>query len=343
MRRRWIFSLALLLILVASLFLILRHQPDEASPQPSDEQYTLDSFRKVDDFPLYVMTYQGDYGFDDYLRQGLSRHEPSPLPLVPAWACTTFTTLNSEGDYILGRNFDWHDHPILLLFTDPPHAYASVTMVDLHYLGFLKDQEPSTEALHELLNAPYWPFDGMNELGLAVSIMAVPSADPGLDPQKVTISSLEVIRLLLDYAGDVDEAVALLEAYNIDFIGGPPLHYLIADGEGDSVIVEFIEGKTVILGSEEPWQVSTNFLLALEKPQGSASSCWRYNRVYSHLEDAQGDLSSDEAMQLLGDVSQSGDYPTIWSIVYNRTKGEIFVVVGQNYETIHPFQLEMAR
>jgi hypothetical protein len=343
MRRRWIFSLALLLILAASLLLILRHQPDELSLQPSDEQYTLDSFRKVDDFPLYVMTYHGDYGFDDYLLQGLSMHESSPLPLVPAWACTTFSTVNAEGDFIFGRNFDWHDHPTLLLFTDPPHAYASATMVDLNYLGFLKDQEPSPEALSELLNAPYWPFDGMNEYGLAVSIMAVPSADPGLDPQKVTISSLEAIRLMLDYARDVDEAVALLEDYNIDFIGGPPLHYLIADGEGDSVIVEFIEGETVLLRSEEPWQVSTNFLFSEEKPEGSNSSCWRYNRAYDRLRDVQGNLSSEEAMQLLGQVSQSGDYPTIWSVVYNQTSGEIFVVVGRDYDNTHPFRLEMAK
>ena len=34
-----------------------------------------------------------------------------------------------------GRNFDWEFSPALLLFTDPPDGYASVSMVDLTFLG----------------------------------------------------------------------------------------------------------------------------------------------------------------------------------------------------------------
>ncbi len=69
----------------------------------------------------------------------------------------------------------------------------------------------------------------MNERGLAVGMMAVPSAQAGSDSRKVTIDSLAAIRLLLDKAQSVDEALSLLGAYNIDWGSGPPLHYLIAD------------------------------------------------------------------------------------------------------------------
>jgi hypothetical protein len=337
MRRRWIFNLAFLLILVLALSILLWG----SSPQDlTDEQRTLASLEKVDDFPLYVMTYYGDYGFADYLEEGLQALESTPFSTDPLWGCTTFSTSNPVSDYLLGRNFDWYDHPALLLFTDPPEANASVTMVDLGYLGFLKDEPPSDQALQNLFTAPYWSFDGMNEVGLAVGIMAVPSADLHRDPEKVTISSLEVVRLMLDYAKDVDEAVALVGQYNIDFGGGPPLHYLIADQAGDSIVIEFIDGEMVILEAEDPWQVSTNFLISIEKPQGSDSSCWRYNLVFEELQTVAGNANPEDSMRILEAVAQSGSYPTIWSIVYNRTSGEISLVVGQQYSKVHRFELE---
>jgi hypothetical protein len=342
MQRRWIFNLVFLLILVVALVLLLRDSPTEQIIQLSDEQRTLASLEKVDNFPLYVMTYYGDYGFDDYLKQGVETVDFPRLSTDQTWACTVFSASNPNSDYLLGRNFDWHDHPALLLFTDPPQGFASVAMVDLHYLGFLKDQPPSDQALQDLLNAPYWTFDGMNEHGLAVGMMAVATADPGWDPEKVTIGSLEAIRLMLDYAKDVDEAIDLLQQYNIDFVGGPPLHYLIADGEGNSVVIEFIDGEMILLKAENPWQVSTNFLISIEKPQDSDSSCWRYNLAYEKLESVEGNISPEDSMGILEAVAApSGSYPTIWSVVYNRSSVEIHVVVGRQYDNIHLFDLEI--
>ncbi len=334
MRRRWIFNLIFLLILVLALSILLWGSTHEAL---TDEQRTLSSLEKVDDFPLYMMTYYGDYGFADYLEEGLQTPESTSFSTDPKWACTIFSTSNPDSDYLLGRNFDWYDHPALLLFTDPPEGYASVAMADLHYLGFVKGQPPSDQALLDLLNAPYWTFDGMNEHGLAVGMMAVPDADPNRDPEKVTIDSLGAMRLMLDYAKDVDEAVALLGQYNIDFGGGPPLHYLIADQAGNSIVIEFIGGEMVLLEAEDPWQVSTNFLISVEKPQGANSSCWRYNHAYEELQTTEGNISSEAAMTILDSVSQPS---TIWSIVYDRTSGEISVVVGRQYDKAHRFKLK---
>jgi hypothetical protein len=343
MRYRWIFNLLLLLVLVVGLFIVLRPTqdellpPTEESPPLSDEERTLASFQKVDDFPLYIMTYYGDYGFDDYLEQGMAASDHAFSIPDHAWACTTFSSSNPDTDSLLGRNFDWYDHPALLLFTDSPMAYASATMVDLHYLGFQMDQEPSTEAMEALFEAPYWAFDGMNEHGLAVGMMAVSQAEPHHDPSRPTISSLEMIRLLLDYAKDVEEAVNLLGQYNIDFIGGPPLHYLIADGLGNSLVVEFIDGEMILLETEEPWQVSTNFLISLEEPLGSNSSCWRYNAAFDTLQESLGAITPDEGMAILESVAQSN---TIWSILYNQTSGEISLSVGRDFRNIHRFELK---
>jgi len=309
----------------------------------ADRSRTLASLRKVDDFPLYEMHYYGDYDFGSFLQEGLetdAQTQSQPVGLLEEWACTCFAALDEEGDLVFGRNFDWHLHPALLLFTNPPSAYASVSMVDISYLGF-DEGEPSPADPRALLDAPYFPFDGMNEHGLAVGIMAVPSADGGDDPDKVTIGSLHAVRLVLDYARDVDEAISLLQNYNIEFEGGPPVHYLISDSSGNSAVVEFIDGKPSVIRNSEPWNVATNFVICGTAPEERVSLCRRYRTAYETLEAAKGNISSEEAMALLEDVSQSGDFPTIWSIVYNLTSGDIQVVVGREYDRVHQFKLDM--
>ena len=229
---------------------------------------TLASLEQVSDYPLYLMRYQGDYGFDEFLQSGVQplgmRPAASPglesLPASqPAWACTGFAALNPSGEIVVGRNFDWLEHPAMLLFTDPADGYAAVSMVDLHYLG-VQGEIDETER-QNLLRAPYLPFDGMNDRGLAVTMMAVPEADSGFDPQRVTLSGLNLIRLLLDQAASVGEALELMGAYNIDFGGGPLLHYFVADSAGSSAVVEYVDGEMKAIQNQAGWQVATNFLL----------------------------------------------------------------------------------
>ncbi len=298
------------------------------------------TFRRVDAYPLYVMHLYEDYHFDDWLKTGTQVDAALPFdpqPTVGRWACTCFSAFGQQGQAILGRNFDWYTHPALLLFTHPPHGYASVSMVDVSYLG-LSTSEPSWSDRLRLLDAPYWPFDGMNERGLAVGMMAVPSAQAGSDRSKVTIDSLAAIRLVLDKAQSVDEALSLLAAYNIDWGSGPPLHYLIADSRANSAVVEFVNGEVKILRSEKLWQVATNFSLSFHNPESAVLQCDRYAAASRTLEQAQGQVSQEEAMALLEDVSQPS---TIWSIVYDMETGQIAIVMGRDYSRVHYFKLGM--
>jgi hypothetical protein len=245
--------------------------------------------------------------------------------------------LNPAGEVVLGRNFDWHNRQTLLLFTHPPEGYASVSMVDVSYLGFPADNASWADRA-TLFDAPFLPFDGLNERGVAVGMMAVSRARDGNDEERVTISSLNAIRLVLDYAGSVEEAIDLLSAYRVDFGDGPPLHYLIADAAGHSAVIEYVDGEMTVLHNETPWQVSTNFVIAQEKPEGADSRCWRYNAAYETLEKAVGAMSGAEAMALLAEVSQAN---TMWSVVYDLADGEIEVAVGREYDRIRAFRLRM--
>jgi hypothetical protein len=241
-----------------------------------------------------------------------------------------------------GRNFDWSFSPALLLFTDPPEGYAAVSMVDIAYLGFGNARagtltELPLEERQTLLTAPFLPFDGMNERGLVVGMAAVPGGQGPPDPRKPTIGSLEVIRELLDRAADVDEAIPILQSYNLDMEGGPPIHYLVADPSGRAALVEFYQGEMVVIPNEQRWHLATNFLLAAAGAS-PAGACWRYDRLSQRLTEAGGRLTAPEGMDLLAEVSQEN---TQWSVVYGMHTGEVRVTMGRRYEQVYtiPFSL----
>jgi len=301
-----------------------------------NEIATLSSLKKVDDYPLYTMRYYGDY---DFRRTSLLTVDKTAYS-SSSWACALFTVLLDDEHLLYGRNFDFDFSPALLLFTDPPDGYASVSMVDMAYLDLGEEAVSNLAELplkdrEGLLDAPLIPFDGMNEHGLAIGMAAVPPGDMKMDPTKETHGSLGIIREILDHARDVDEAIAILESHNIDFEGGPPVHYLIADANRKSVLVEFNHGEMNIIGNEQPWHLATNFLVSsVEDPQDG--NCWRYETINARLIEEQGMLDTDSAMDLLRDVSQD---ITQWSLVYQMARGEISVAMGRDYAQVHNFKI----
>jgi len=304
---------------------------------------SLNSLQKVDDHPLYVMHYQGPYreaiftvpGVNELQRSHFEFENPAPL-----WACSLFTGLANPQGGVYGRNFDWEFSPALLLFTDPPNGYASVSMVDLAYFF----DAPAVTQLMDLdlndrsplLNTPSMPFDGLNEEGLAIGMAAVPESPTPSDPNNKSVGSLGVMRMILDHAATVEDALTIMRDANIIWNGGPQLHYLIADASGEAALVEFVAGEMVVLFNANPWHQATNFLIS--NTSGSADGvCHRYDVITESLQDKQGDLSLGEAMELLGDVSQSS---TQWSVIYQLHTGQISLAMGRHYSEILTFQLK---
>lgn len=315
-----------------------------------EEEITLNSLEQVDDHPLYTMRYSGPYPAQarSYGPADLSNPavDSAQTNCRVTWGCSLFAALGDEEDRLFGRNFDWHFSPALLLFTDPPDGYASVSMVDIEYLGFEGDlsrklTDLPLEERRALLDAPSLPFDGMNEKGLAVGMAAVPPGDMKFDPEKETVDELRVIREILDHAATVDEAITILGSYNID-MGNVPIHYLIAEGAsppGGSALVEFYRGEMVILRNDLPWQQATNFLVA-SMNGNPAGACQRYDLISERLGQEGGRINVQEALNLLADVSQE---ITQWSVVYNMTDGSVHVVMGRDYETVHTVRMKITR
>ncbi len=300
---------------------------------PINEARTITSLKKLADYPLYSMTYYGDYHLD-YTVDSPNLHGNGEDML-----CSSFLATDENGEPILCRNLDYTltGHPIAMVKTGAPGKQATLAICDLFYLGYRGDRLPtgSTKEDRALLHAPRVTIDGMNEHGVALAILSVPHAEPANDPAKETIDEVAGVRLVLDNATTVEEAIAVIKGYNIRFQEGAA-HFMIADSTGSSAILEFINGETVVTRSNNPWQVATNYIVASPTREGVGQD--RYDLAEQALAKSQGILTEGEAFELLSRISQEG---TLWSVVYHLKSGKVSLVLNRDFDTVYRFQLGM--
>lgn len=320
-----------------------------------NELRSLASIKQVDEYGMFRMTYYGDYGFDDFLSIGalsdeeieafVTRNLLKGIPIdlgITGGGCTAFVTRNADGEVLYGRNFDFSYAPSMQVVTRPNNGYASVSTVNLSFAGYSEDHLPSGLDSFLALAAPFLPFDGVNEKGVAIALLAVPEANLTFDENKITLNTTTAIRLVLDKAATLDEAVALLNQYNIYFSGGIDCHFLIADASGQSLIVEYYEGKLQTVETDASYQIASNFVAYNDVNIGEGFTEFeRYDTVKATIDDNEGFLSEEQAMALLAEVGvmDEGEDKLQWSVVYNLTtlKGTIFA--HRNIDNLIHFQL----
>lgn len=323
-----------------------------------NEIRTLVSLKVVDDYPMYWMTYYGDYGFDEFLTIGaqsdfeiedfvvtrLLKGLPIDINVTGA-GCTAFVSKNDKGNIIFARNFDFTYAPSLLVWTKPKNGYASVSMVNLSFAGYSAKELPTPLGINSFLTlaAPYLPFDGMNEKGVSIALLAVPEAYMDIDENKVTLNTTTAIRLVLDKAATVDEAVELLKRYNIYFSGDINCHYLIGDASGKSVIIEYWDGMQVV-ESDQSYQIASNFIAYAGLNIGEGYNEFdRYNAVKIAIEENSERLTETQTIDLLfqvGVYDPTGEDKLQWSIVYNLTNLEGYCFVNRSKENLKGFKLK---
>jgi hypothetical protein len=285
---------------------------------PDQRARTVAGLRQVDDLPLYEMTYHGGYDIEAPLTdEELARGEEG-------WACSLFHR-GTE----FARNFDWNPNPAMVVRADPPDGYASLSIVDVSYLlgrggdaADLRDPADRRRLAHAVLA----PFDGMNEKGLAVGLAQTPEAAlPAASPGRPRVSSVRVMRLILDRAATVDEAIALARRYDVDFSGGPQVHYLLADRSGRSAVIEYGAGRLNVVSD----RILTNITMT-----GADRATKLADTRYRVLDEGVG--TSADALQLLRRVAQPH---TRWSVVYDLRAGTARVVTGQRWGRVHTFAI----
>lgn len=325
------------------------------------ELKTIGSLKNVDDQVLYVMEYDGDYGFDEFLEQGAStdgelvdfvtKRLLKGIPLnfsIPDLGCSTFSAETEAGERIFGRNFDLTYSPALFVKTEPENGYGSLSMVNLAFLGFGEEKLPDTFMKKIItLAAPYAPLDGINEKGLTIAVLRIADEPTRQDTEKIDITTTTAVRLVLDKAATVDEAVQLLEQYDMNSSAGSCYHFQIADAQGKSVVIEYVDSEFVVLDAELSYQMATNFLLS-DKKYNFGTGQDRYEILKETLDAANGVLKDEQAgMELLEAVSEDWHVSasgrinaTQWSVIYNNTKKTAKVITGRQYhKPAHEFDL----
>jgi hypothetical protein len=264
---------------------------------------------------------------------------------IASGGCTVFVTHNAAGEIIFGRNFDFPTYsPSMQVTTRPDNGYASISTVNLQFLGYNQDNLPSglSWSSFPALGAPYVPFDGINEKGVAIALLAVPDAEPAFYESRVTLGTTTAIRLVLDKAATIDEAIELLGQYNMYFSGGIHCQFFIADASGRSVVVNYWDGELKVTETEEHFQVATNFIPYNDLNIGEGFDEFeRYDRVMEIINKNNGILTETQFVDVLSEVGvRYNDEDRLhWTVIYNLSTLEGAIFANRNVDNLITFRL----
>lgn len=313
------------------------------------------SVKALDD-NLYYMEYKGDYGFDGFLEQGgassqtelakyimdfLSGGFMSKMPSMGKmdFGCTAYTVNSTEGGSLMGRNYDWDglNGKTMIVYTEPKNGYASYSTCWLDFLGFGDDWKPEGMANQYMsLAAIYVPLDGINEKGLVIAdLMAGDDESTKQQTDKKNLTTTTAIRLLLDQAATVEEAIELLEQYDMNSDIGRGHHLAISDATGRSVVVEYIDNVMYVTDTKV---VTNHYLTEGEKfGVGNEESHARLNKVLAMDEEAGSAMNTEQLRDVMEKVSYADS--TQWSIVYDMESKALDFYWQRQYDTPYHFEI----
>ena len=313
---------------------------------------------------VYVIDYKEDYKLQQLLDEGgvttqdelakyLIRILLKGLPVnidydVPSLACSTFVAETPEGGRLFGRNLDNQETDLAVVKTAPKDGYRSVSVVNLSFLGYDKTYTPAKLFDRIVaMGAPYFPLDGINEKGLAVGVLQLQAEATNQNTEKVDVDTTLAIRILLDKAANVEEAVALLRQYDMHASAGGCYHFQLADATGRSVVVEYVGSEMVVVEQQNGFLAATNFYLSDVPFDYEAQGMDRYDGMKETLTEKGCVLTEEEAMALLQKVALTGtapdeqglSYSTQWSSVYNLTEPSLTLCADRSTDTVFHFSV----
>lgn len=366
-----------------------------------NELTTLASFQKLSDRDeahrdgaVYQINFSGDYSFDEFLSQGGASNDAELISFVTrsitkgiipmhiktsSIACSAFTADTQSGDRVFGRNYDFSATNTAIVYTDPGEGrHASYSTIDLSFLGLDADKDVETIGQKILtLAAPYVPLDGINDAGVACGIfMSYQGEGKGTPTDTQTdrpdITSTTLLRLILDYADSVEDAVALAQQYDLHDSASSCFHYMVADSTGRSAILEWVGtgadhdvdgaqrqlnvlwNDTDALSDSADWQVVTNFIKTPGYYDGTTAErkgLDRYEHLTAALRETDGIVADkNAAMDLLASVGRrtwnndDSNSNTVHSVVYDLTDKSVLWVGNEHYgEEAYTFEFQLGR
>ena len=327
------------------------------------KEKTLSSLTQLDN-NVWTLVYANDYGLDELLEKGVGtimdavlflqkkvRTAIMPNPTHGGFACSTFNAKNAEGQYLFGRNFDYKKAPCTVCWTAPEKGYKSVSIIDTTF--FIHGTEhfslKNSKKHQRVLGAPYMAMDGINEKGFSIGVLEIKSKATKQQTGKKPIITTVAIRAALDKCATVDEALELFSSYDMHDSIFINYHYQLADAEGNSAIIEYVDNKMHIIRQEkkDDCLALTNYFLTEGGDNHDGRGYDRYCRIKKRLKQADGVISENDAMQLLSDCTLNYKHPqlghqviTLWSAVYNCTEKSMLLCAGMDYDKKYRFSVD---
>ncbi len=340
----------------------------------------LTSLESLDSDRFYLMNYTIDYRLDEVLQANATSMDsvnhllekllydvqpPKSQTLQFNTGCSAYAaTLKDSAQFLMGRNYDFCHMEgeteaaatAMVLFTAPEGGKKSISFVDAYWLGFHKGfYADDTTDISRLMFAPYLFCDGMNEDGLAITVLHLDgSPTDQKEVGKPDIYTSVAMRAVLDQCSSVDSAVNLLKNYNMHMatLANGSLHFMLADSLGKYAVVEWsyadpmhVDTLTVptvytVLQSDTDRYV-TNFytdprLKDCKFGGNSNHGRDRYNILRDTIKAYNHTLTEAQAQSLLQAVAQDPNPAkptshTQWSNVYNLSNRTVKCAILQEF------------
>lgn len=337
------------------------------------------------DGSVYRMQVKGGFYLDEFVEQGGVKSDAELIDFItgritrglmdlnisaPDINCSSFTAKTPEGDVLFARNYDFYKTNTCIVYTEANKGrHASVSTVDMKFLDIDENSDLSDPMdVVSCLAAVYAPLDGVNDAGVSCGIYmtlqgrSTVATDQNTDKPDCTSTTL--LRMILDYADDLDEAVEIASAYDLHDSANTSYHYMVADPSGRSAVLEWVgetdatdndgSARTLVvhysdddaaLGEAEAasdYQWVTNFILQPgyydDHPGSRRSGLDRYERIYEELSKTDGVVADERAaMDILGIIGRrtwdaGGSMLTVHSVVYNLTDRTALWVPNERYD-----------
>ena len=313
---------------------------------------------------VYSFEFSGDYGLETLVGKEFTNETQLSSYLaatIPTWiqdsnntislsinltgaGCTSIVTENagSAGGKLFGRNFDYTNGSAVVIHTKPASGlgFESVSTSYPYFLSGERNWAPNGDPNHDplLYGAIYVPMDGMNEKGLYVSILE--AGDNEATAQNTTgkkdVQTTVAVRYLLDKADSVDNALTLLEGFNMHSVHNTAYHFALADNSGKSVVVEYINNEMKV----EDAKVVTNHYIVSNSgktaPDSTNDSLLRYNTAKEAGEATGWKMTPEQMRNTLKaagakQYDPEGKHISIWSAVYEPAAKKVTYYFREDY------------
>lgn len=332
---------------------------------------TAESIKKLTDheeYNLYKIEIKYDYSIQDIIDYGIKDNQSfldaiiaEALPYLPIhikapnFGCSAFTAEEADGTVRMGRNYDFkNDTSAMMVHCKPKDGYESIGFAALDNI-YANQPEESMKKKLACVTAPFICLDGINEKGVSIAVLTLDSEPVFQNRGKEVIGTTLAIRLVLDQAATTEEAIKLLDNYDMFATSGRDYHFYITDATGDGRVVEYdCEDENRNMKVTKINAITNFYGAYIDRVEPNQKNGIyghgkeRYDSIVDVLNAAEGNQTEATVWEALKAAAQDPNPEDItsntqWSIVYNNTDKNAKIAIRRKWNQVEEFDITGAR